>query len=59
MSEEMIEITNEFLQGINDNVKTIMERTKTDEQLYEAVIILHNCRMKLLDFQYGLIVKER
>lgn len=59
MSEEMMKITNDFLRGVNEDARKVIEMSKTDEELYDVIGILDECRNSLLNYRFGMIVKEK
>lgn len=60
MSTEMIKIAHDFLRGIREDAETMIDMSETDGQLNEIIKILNECRIKLLDYRFGMLMeKER
>jgi len=55
MSEEMLKITNDFLHGVNEDARQSIEMSKTDEELYDVIRILNECRNRLLDHNIRML----
>ena len=54
----MEDVTRKFLTGLNENVETLIDRSTTYDQLYDILKILYECRSKLLEYEFGMIVGE-